>query len=1082
MSKMQAPHLKGQAGAYGNEIKCHECKQPGHKWRQCPKLSGNGSQGYKKKKGKGGKGKKGAQGPPDETTLLLAAEKDPEPDSVVLATPKEKFGFQADTGASYHVINDREMLSDYREARNSAYGSVGGKVKAQGFGTLRCKAWNGSEWSIVNLQNVSYIPGQPYNLISIGQLAENIGVKVEFDKDNMILTRNGEPLMTGKKNVDFKNLYHVYIRPIDQQTQVLATCSSLSIWHERFCHVNERKLIDMIKKESVIGLPSQVEQSVGQCIPCIQGKLTDVPHKPAETSARLPGQVIHADIGGYTSRSINGNEYYLICKDVLSKYRKIYFMRDRTQVLEKLKLLYNDVKRETGNEILKFRSDQGTEFKSAEVATFFKSKGIRHEFAEVATPQQVGGPERENRTIDEHVTTILLDAGLSHNFWDEAANTVCYTMNRVSLANGVTPYALWHGKKPNVSHFRIFGSTGYALKKKGRKKFLDKTYKVIFTGYTESDTVYRCYNLSNKKMELHSSVRFVENPRSRRQVEFSLRDDVDLAESSAGDEDEHRGPGRPLGSKNKIYERDEARVQSLRSSGQEEILGALPEVIASVAAGDEPQNYREAVESEEIEKWNVAMEEEIQAIKRNDTWTLVPRPPNKNVISVKWVYKIKADGRYKARLVARGFTQKYMEDFFATYSPVARTESIRLLLSLAASLDLEMTQFDISTAFLNGDLKEEIYVEQPHGFTDGTRKVCRLKKGLYGLKQAPRAWNQKFNDVARVVGFETSLLDPCLYHMKSERGLALMCLHVDDGLLCASNQSLINEIIGEFSRHFEVKSIPSKNYLGFQYRRIRSERKIVVNMGDYIEKKLKQFEMTDAKPVGSPMEPKVNLYDEADLDVNYPYRQAVGSLLYLAVKTRPDISFAVSTLSRFVSKPTVIHVEAVKRVFRYLAGTSGLSITFGGMEDLCAFGYSDADFGGDLTGRYSTTGYLVHLNGPVCWSSKLQTCVAESTCEAEYVAASQCSRDIRFLVNLLKTIELHIANLPIQLFCDNQAAVSAVNGDCVSYKLRHIDIRYHSIRELKDVIVTWISTKYQLTDVFTKALGPGRHRFLIELI
>ena len=480
----------------------------------------------------------------------------------------------------------------------------------------------------------------------------------------------------------------------------------------------------------------------------------------------------------------------------------------------------------------------------------------------------------------------------------------------------------------------------------------------------------------------------------------------------------------------------------------------------------------------------------MDSLVKNKTWTLTSLPPGRKAIQNRWVYKLKLDGqgeirRFKARLVAKGFTQRPGIDFHETFSPVVKYESLRALLSIAAVSDLEMLQLDVKTAFLNGDLEEELYMAQPEGFISRghEEKVCKLKRSLYGLKQASRAWNLKFHGFLTSFGFVRSSSDQCIYVLNEEKCLTVIAIWVDDGLICSSHSSKLVSVVDFLAKQFEMTSGPADCFVGIQIARDRLKKTIHISQENYIKRLLEKFGLSNCKTRVVPADPFSRLSKGFDSDVSTcptlmePFREAVGSLIYAVTCTRPDIAFAVSQVSQFSSSPTQAHWEAVKRIFSYLNGTASHGIVFGSSDsrnELVA--YTDADFASNLDDRRSTTGIVLLLNGgPVSWKSQRQKCVSLSTTESEYVAAATASKEVVWMRRLLQDFCLQ-ESTPTTLFCDNQSLIKLVKNAEFHQRTKHIDVKFHFIRALQEeriIDVTYINTNAQLADILTKALtGP----------
>nr|KYP77046.1 Retrovirus-related Pol polyprotein from transposon TNT 1-94 [Cajanus cajan] len=349
--------------------------------------------------------------------------------------------------------------------------------------------------------------------------------------------------------------------------------------------------------------------------------------------------------------------------------------------------------------------------------------------------------------------------------------------------------------------------------------------------------------------------------------------------------------------------------------------------------------------------------------------------------SRKWIFKVKQESnstspRYKARLVVKGFRQRKGVDFNEIFSPVVRMTSIRTVLSLAATLDLEVEQMDVKTTFLHGDLEEEIYMKQPDGFLIEGKEdyVCRLRKSLYGLKQAPRQWYKKFESVMCEQGYKKTTSDHCVFVRKfSDDDFIILLLYVDDMLIVGKDVSKIDRLKKQSGESFAMKDMGAdKKILGISIIRDRKDKKLWLSHEHYIQKVLQRFQMENVKAVSTPLAAHFKLSvkqcpsNEAEKIImsRVPYASAVGSLMYAMVCTRPDIAHAVGTVSRFLSNPCREHWNVVKWILRYLRGTSGLKLYFGGDKPTLV-GYSDSDMAGDIDSRKSTSGYLVKFAGGV---------------------------------------------------------------------------------------------------------------------
>jgi Reverse transcriptase (RNA-dependent DNA polymerase) len=511
---------------------------------------------------------------------------------------------------------------------------------------------------------------------------------------------------------------------------------------------------------------------------------------------------------------------------------------------------------------------------------------------------------------------------------------------------------------------------------------------------------------------------------------------------------------------------------------------------AAAAIGDtqgDPRTVSEARSRADWPLWQQAMDREMKTLEGAGTWETVPRPPGRNIVGSKWVYRVKrtADGaidKYKARLVARGFTQVYGTDYFETYSPVAKMTSFRTILALAARHDWDVDSFDFDGAYLNGELGENevIYMQNPPGYDSGEGSVKYLKKSLYGLKQAGRKWYDTLKRSLADLGFRVSDADPGVFHTRVGEHPIIIAVHVDDCAITSSSGELLQDYKRKIDAQHSITDLgPIHWLLGIKITRDRSVRTLSLAQGSYIDTIIKRFNLGDAKPIPFPMSPGISFSTkdapadktEAMRMAKTPYREAIGSLMYACVATRPDISFAVSTLSQFLENPGEAHWEAAKRVFRYLAGTKGHTLTYGGERHELT-GYTDAD-GASQDHRRAISGHAFLIDGGVIsWSSRKQELVTLSTAEAEYVAATHAAKEGIWLRRLIGEL-FGTFSEPTIMHCDNQAALTLATTDNFHARTKHIDIRYHFIRHTVNsgaIKLVYCPTDDMVADILTKAL------------
>jgi transposase InsO family protein len=504
-------------------------------------------------------------------------------------------------------------------------------------------------------------------------------------------------------------------------------------------------------------------------------------------------------------------------------------------------------------------------------------------------------------------------------------------------------------------------------------------------------------------------------------------------------------------------------------------------IIASAApVVNIPKQYRDVTKLSQAEQkpWRIAMDDEIKSLMERNVWKLVVLPPGRVPVKGRWVYAVKSDGRKKARFVAKGFTQIYGIDFEETFSPVARFETVRLLLSIAALEDWEIEALDVKTAFLFGELDEEIYMEQPEGFVKKgqEKKVCRLLKAIYGLKQAALQWNKALHDSLIKMGFVRTFADPGVYIHFHDQDLIILVIYVDDALFMGSNRTYLKLKKAEFMKKWECRDLgEAKEYLGMRITRDRIKKTLKLDQISYAEKVVKRFKLDNAKIARTPLPSSYNPLPnstQSTSNLRTRYQSVIGSLLYIMLGTRPDIAQAVIKMSQFSSNPTEDHLQKALYIVRYLAGTKSLCIKYDGASKTGFVAYSDTDWAGDHETRRSTSGYAIFLgDGIVSWLSRRQRKITLSSTEAEYVGMTEAAKQLSWIRNLLSELKFKLPAIP--LLVDNQGAMFLASNPAQEGRTKHIEIPEHYIRECVHdgkIKLYYIPTDKQVADTFTKNL------------
>ncbi|KAK1417487.1 hypothetical protein QVD17_26616 [Tagetes erecta] len=921
------------------DIQCWNCKENGHFRSQCPKPSTS-----KEKK-------------------EVNAATDDSDDALICCVENSTESWIMDSGASFHATSSTKTM---RNLRTGNFGKVrlanNHTLDITGMGDIDLKTPLGTSWT---LKNVRVIPSLRKKLISIGQLDDQ-GYDVKFGGGQWKVVKGNYVVARGKKR---GTLYMVEV-PENGVNAVTSGPSQSSLWHQRLGHMSEKGMKMLVSSGK---LPELKKVESEFCEPCVFGKKKKVSFvKTGKTPKAQKLELIHTDVYGPTSvSSVGGSHYYVTFIDDSTRKVWVYFLKNKSDVFYTFKKWKTAVELETDLKVKCLKSDNGGEYVSKEFRDYCAENGIRMIYTVPGTPQQNGVAERMNRTLNERARSMRINSGLPKMFWAEAVSTAAYLINRgpsVPLDFKI-PEEEWKGKAVKYGHLKVFGCSAYDLVKDGDK--LDaKARKYTFIGYGSESMGYRLWDFENRKVvrskhatfneaELYKDRNTTNSEVQKEQVEFEVdaqsqttepvtepeieteentvpefddgntggdEEPVGASDSGSSDSEEEQSPQSPDQTQNQV--RRSTRVTKPPARYDSYVNYLL------LTENGEPESYSEAVKLKDSLQWEHAMKDEMNSLMKNNTWELIKLPPGKRVLQNKWTYRIKEDHkgckRYKARLVAKGFQQKKGVDYNEIFSPVVKMTTIRLILSIVAAEGLHLEQLDVKTAFLHGNLDEEIYMAQPEGFQVAGKEnlVCKLKRSLYGLKQAPRQWYLKFDDFMVRTGYKRCETDHCCYQKRFKGSYIILLLYVDDMLIAGSDMEEIRKLKKQLSDEFEMKDLgPAKQILGMSISR-KKDGSITLSQEKYIGKVLERFKMNDEKmkPRNTPLGNHFKLSkdqspkseDERAEMAKVPYASAVGSLMYAMVCTRPDIAHAVGVVSRFMSDPGREHWEAVKWLLRYL--------------------------------------------------------------------------------------------------------------------------------------------------------------------
>lgn len=799
--------------------------------------------------------------------------------------------------------------------------------------------------------------------------------------------------------------------------------------------------------------------------------------------------------------------------DDFSRKRWMYLLSEKGEAFEVLKIFKNLVEKETVACICCLRTDRGGEFTSSVFNQFCEEHGIKRQLTAAYTPQQNGVAKRRNRTIMNMVRCLLTEKNMPKMFWPEAAKWTCHVLNR-SMTNAVkdmVPEECWSGIKPSVSYFRVFGCIGHVhIPEQRRIKLDNRSRKCVLLGVSEESKAYRLYDPISGQIVVSRDVIFEEEEKWDWSADENDSGDVlDWGEQelTGGENIEEHEPAEECepteedNGENQEANSDggENQADNLENSPQPEmqqkrdrrapiwmqdyesgetISGEEAEtrmVLALFMSNDDPVSFAKANKEG---KWIEAMRSEIQSIEKNKTWELVSLPAGAKKIGVKWVFKTKLNeegniDKYKAKLVVKGYAQEEGIDFDEVFAPVARWDTIRILLSVAAQRGWKVYQLDVKSAFLYGELKEVVYVDQPEGFVKKgeENKVYLLRKALYGLKQAPRPWFSRIEGYFKQAGFHRSSYDHTFFIKREGEKCIMVSIYVDDLIFAGNDELLLEEFKLSMKQEFEMTDLGlMRFFLGVEIR--QSSKGIHLCQKKYAHEVLERFEMSNCNPVKNPIVPGAKLSKEEDGEEvdGTLYKQMVGCLVYLTV-TRPDMMYVVCLISWFMAKPREKHMLAAKRALRYLKGTMELGVFYKRGSELEVIAYTDSDYAGDVEDRKSTSGYVFLLNGAaVCWSSRKQEVVTLSSTEAEYVAATSCACHCVWIKGVMEQNFME-QNKCMEINCDNTSSIKLSKNPVMHRRTKHIDVRYHYLRDLTNqevVKLVFCGTEEQVADIMTK--------------
>jgi len=1058
----------GPPGRTSGQVRCYSCGKMGHKAPACRSKPEKKFCSICKK----GNHTESSCYFRDKPTYFCQSES-----YALVSTDHNSFNnsrFAIDSGSSSHLVNNVSLLSNTEDCEETYKAANGERLQSTKIGKYEGKD--------VRLDEVRYIPGLATNLLSVNCITKNKG-KVIFNNNVVkIVDEKNTTVIEGKKAPN--GLYIVDLpQPIDKNV------FSMELVHRKLGHLGNTNMTRL--KTMVDGV--DFKGTISDCDVCTRAKQKRNPFSGTLPTANRILEIVDTDLmGPLDPPTFDGYKYIQVIMDVYTRYVETHLLKSKTEASDTLIKFILRAENLHQTKAVCVKMDNGLEFSDAK--KWLENRGTKVDTTAPYSPPTNGRCEQKNYTISCRMRALLYDSGLSKQFWGFAARTAAYLINRsptVSLDK--TPIEMWTGRKPDLRKLKLFGCRAYAKTLTHVKKLDERSKEMIFVGYGQNG--YLLYDKDRNKVITARDVIFFENEENKikmpdnldkndnfcfEEVEIDILPEENKEENSSSPENEERE--EPANTSHEISGINDEEIEpdrgaetgySLRQQLRPPQRYDQYELDLSSIFNESTSMlcYSEAVKDA---RWRQAILSEKESLLENKTWIYVDRKEAKGekVMSCKWIFKIKEDGRYKARMVCRGFEQDPDDEDY--YSPVVETDTVRTVFAIAAGKKFKIITFDVTTAFLAGEFKpnEKIFIEIPEGFKNdkNKNKICRVLRGLYGIRGSPKRWNEKFTETLKKLGFKQLDNDPCTFINKN--GTIIITCYVDDGAIFYSNESEVKDFLNNLKAEFKITiNYNPMNYAGLEIK--QEENKIIIHQKNYCQQIVSKYNMQDANGCDIPISID-NEEDSSPRAKNFPYREAVGSLLYLTTKTRPDAAFAVNYESRNLENPTELNVRNVKQTIKYLLKNPNLGLAYnigGQLDELIV--YSDADFAGCQTTSRSTTGYVIFYNGPIAWCSKRQSIVTLSSTESELVAATEATKHAVALKRLIEEV-MDIKLKQITLRIDNQSTIKLIKNGNFRKRTRHISVRYHYLMELYkkgELNVEHCSSNDQKADFLTKPLN-----------
>ncbi|GJW96130.1 retrovirus-related pol polyprotein from transposon TNT 1-94 [Tanacetum coccineum] len=832
-----------------------------------------------------------------------------------------------DSGCSKHMTGNRSQLMNI-------VSKFLGTVRFGNDQIARIMGYGDYKLRNVIISRVYYVEGLGHNLFSIGQFCD-ADLEVAFRK-NTCFIRNleGVDLLSGSRDT---NLYTISLDDMLKSSPICllskASKTKSWLWHRRLSLLNFGTLNKLATDGLARGIPRLKFQKDHLCSACALRKSKKSSHQPkAEDTNQEKLYLLHMDLcGPMRVASFNGKMYILVIVDDYSRFTWVIFLKTKDEASAAIIKCIKNLQVRLNARVRNVRTDNGTEFVNLTLREWYENVGITHETSIARTPQQNSVVERRNQTLVEAAQTMLIFSKAPLFLLTKAINTACYTQNPMDSKQFSSTLGL-HYMTPVTSSIGLVDVSLVPEAVALRTEVL-----VDSPVSTSIDQDAPSTSIPSSQEHEHSPIisqGFEESPKTPTFHDDPLNESPHEDSTSQGSSSNVRQLHTPLehlGRWTKDHPianviGDPSRSVSTRKQLETDAMWCYFDAFLTSV---EPKNFKQAMTEP---SWIDAMQEEIHEFERLEVWELVPCPDKVFLIKLKWIYKVKTDEfggvlKNKARLVAQGFRQEEGIDFEESFAPVARIEAIRIFVANAAHKNMIIYQMDVKTAFLNGELKEEVYVSQPEGFVDqdNPSHVYKLKKALYGLKQAPRAWYDMLSSFLISQQFTKGAVDPTLFTRHAGNDILLVQIYVDDIIFASSNTAI--------------------------------PRGIFINESKYAYEIVKKYGLHSTDSIDTPMIENKKMDEDLQgkqVDATL-YRGMIRSLMYLT-SSRPDLNHDVCLCARYQAKPNKKHLQAVKWIFRYLNGTINIGLWYSKDIDISLTAYVDADHVRCQDTRRSTSG------------------------------------------------------------------------------------------------------------------------------